>query len=300
MRDYKNVKIPKSYRSTSNRVIVKRVDVRRGSARTGRSAAGIGGLLLNTAAVITFAGVGFLGWQVYQTVLHADTLVVSGVDVKGVKHLTEANLKDIVDAFTGQNIFRVDLEAAARRARANPWVREVRIHRSLPNRITMVFVERTPAMVLDTGSTRYLMDDEAVIIERLMKEQALAWPLPTVVIKDYRARPGDQVTSEGMSEAVQLLGEIAARGGWQLANVTIKADSPDALSVVYADHEFKLGSGRYAEKLRRLAEVLADVKQRGIEIAYVDLRPERQAAVMVKKDGAKDKVQSTESKRKRK
>ena len=29
-------------------------------------------------------------------------------------------------------------------------------------------------------------------------------------------------------------------------------------------------------------EVMADVQQRGLEIAYVDLRPERQAAVMVK------------------
>jgi cell division protein FtsQ len=282
MRDYKNVKIPKSYRRASNRITVKRVDVGRGGARAGRSIVRLSSLLLKVVTVIMFAGAGYLGWQVYQGVLHADALVVSGVDVKGVRQLTEADLKGIVGAFTGQNIFRVDLEAAARRARANPWVRDVRIHRSLPNRITMVFVERTPAMVLDTGSARYLLDDEGVIIERLVKEQTLAWPLPVVAIKGYQGHPGDQVTSEGMSEAMQLLGEIAARGGWQLANVTIKANSPDSISVLYADHEFKLGSGRYAEKLRRLAEVLADVQQRGIEIAYVDLRPERQAAVMVK------------------
>ena len=69
--------------------------------------------------------------------------------------------------------------------------------------------------------------------------------------------------------------------------MTVKADSPESLSVVYAEHEFKIGSGRYGEKLRRLAEVMADVKERGLEIAYVDLRPERQAAVMVKKNRAK-------------
>ncbi|MGE5809197.1 MAG: hypothetical protein ACM32I_08730, partial [Nitrospirota bacterium] len=68
------------------------------------------------------------------------------------------------------------------------------------------------------------------------------------------------------------------------------ADSPEALSVEYADHEFKIGSGRYGEKLRRLAEVMADVKERGIEIAYVDLRPERQTAVMVKNDKGKGKI----------
>jgi cell division septal protein FtsQ len=272
--------------------MTKRVDLSRGGVRSRGSTARIGSILLKTVVVIMLAGGGFLGWQVYQVVMHSDALVVSGVDVKGIKQLTEADLKEIVSGFTGQNIFRVDLEAAARRARANPWVKEVRIHRSLPNRITMVFSERTPTMLLDAGSARYLMDDEGVVIERLGREQAKVWPLPVVAIKDYHARPGDQVTAEGLPEAMQLLGEIAARGGWQLANVTVRANSPDSLTVVYADHEFKMGSGRYAEKLRRLGEVMADVKQRGIEIAYVDLRPERQAAVMVKKN----KVQGTGTK----
>jgi cell division septal protein FtsQ len=288
MRDYKNVKVPRAYRGTSKRATVKRVDAGRGAVRTGRSMAGIGTVLLKTVVVIMLGGAGFLGWQVYQAVMHADALVVSGVDVKGVKQLTEADLRGIVEAFTGQNIFRVDLEAAARRARANPWVKEVRIHRSLPNRITMVFFERTPTMLLDTGSARYLMDDEGMVLERLRKEDAQAWPLPVVAIKNYHARPGDQVTAEGLAEAMLLLGEIAARGGWRLADVTVRANSPYALTVLYADHEFRMGSGRYAEKLRRLAEVLADVKQRGMEIAYVDVRPERQVAVMVKQD--KEKV----------
>jgi len=284
MRDYKNVKVPRSYRGKSNWTRTKRVDVGRGAMRTGSRSTGIGGVIVKMAVVIMLVGAGFLGWQVYQVLVHADALVVSGVDIKGVKQLTEADLRDIVTAFKGQNIFRVDLEAAARRARANPWVREVRIHRSLPNRITMVFSERTPTMILDTGSARYLIDDDGVVLERLQKENLTAWPLPVVAIKDYPARTGDQVTSEGLAEAVLLIQEIAERGGWQLANVTVRANSPDALTVLYADHEFRLGSGRYAEKLLRLAEVMADVKQRGLEISYVDVRPERQAAVMVKKD----------------
>jgi hypothetical protein len=70
----------------------------------------------------------------------------------------------------------------------------------------------------------------------------------------------------------------------------VKANSPETLSIVYAEHEFKIGSGNYREKLRRLAEVLEDVKQRSLDIAYVDLRPERQAAVMVKETRGKGKI----------
>ncbi len=217
--------------------------------------------------------------------MHADVFVISGVDMQGIKQLREEDLKEIAAVFTGQNIFRVDIDTAVRRARANPWVKEVRIYRKLPNRITMVFAERIPFAVLDTGTARYLMDEGGVVIERLAKERAAAWPLPVIAIRDYHARPGEQVNTQGLAEAMTLIAEIAARGGWQPADVTVKADSPDSLSVVYAEHEFKIGSGRYSEKLRRLAEVMADVQQRGQEIAYVDLRPERQAAVMVKKNG---------------
>lgn len=298
MRDYKNVKVPRSYRSTSNRGYVKRVEGGRGFARTGKSSGGVDALL-KFAMVLLLAACGVLCWLGYETIMHSDTFVVSGADIKGVKHMNEASLRDIVGDFKGRNIFRIDLEAAAGRARAYPWVKEVRIHRSMPNRITMAIVERTPSMLFDTGTARYLMDDEGVIIERIAKEQQADWPLPVVFIKDYKVRPGDQITAEALPEAIQLLAEIAARGGWQAAQVTIKASSPDALSIVYAEHEFKIGNGRYPEKLRRLAEVMADVQQRRIEIAYVDLRPEHQAAVMVKKNSGKFKVQSAESRKKR-
>jgi cell division septal protein FtsQ len=234
--------------------------------------------------IIVVAAGGWLGWQSYREIMHADVLQIAGVDVKGVKQLSEGDLREIVGAFRGQNIFRADLDAAIRRAYANPWIKDARVHRRLPNRISMIFTERVPVVILDTGSARYLMDDEGVIIERLKKERTAAWRLPVVVIKDYRTRPGDQVMSDSMKEALTLIAEISARGGWTLAEVTIRADSPETLSLLYADHEFRMGSGNYTEKLRRLGEVMADVQQRGLEIAYVDLRPERQAAVMVKND----------------
>lgn len=297
MRDYKNVRVPKSYRNGVRRTAVKPVNAGRASVQSRRSGSGLTGMVMTAVVVIVIAAGGFGAWQCYRVIMHADILMISGVDVKGIKQLREEDLKDIAAVFTGQNIFRVDINAAMRRAAANPWVKESHIYRKLPNRITMVFTERVPYAVLDTGSARYLMDEDGMVIERLAKERVPAWPLPVIAIKDYHARPGEQVAASGMAEAKALLDEIAARGGWKPADVTVRADSPDSLSVVYADHEFKIGSGRYGEKLRRLAEVMADVQQRGLEIAYVDLRPERQAAVMVKNQSSKSGVQSAGERR---
>ena len=236
--------------------------------------------------LVVLAGGSWLGWQAYRLLTHAEIFQISGVDVKGVRHLSEADLDDIAGMFKGQNIFRVDLEAAARRAHGNSWIKDIRIYRRLPNRISMTVVERVPDAILESGAGRYLIDNEAVAIERLAQAGASAWPLPVIAVKDSKAELGEPVNSEAIAEAQTLLAEISARGGWRLSEVMVKANTPETLSVVYASHEFKIGSGNYAEKLRRLAEVMADVKQRGLDIAYVDLRPERQAAAMVVKTPA--------------
>jgi cell division protein FtsQ len=282
MRDYKNVKVPRSYRGSSNRSTVKRAIVGRAPGRSRTGGTGIKQVALQIITVVMIAAGGVLAWKAYQMLMHAEMFQIAGVDVKGAKQVSQADLREIAGVFTGQNIFRVDLEAPVRRARTNPWVKDVRIYRRLPNRISMVVTERAAFALLDTGAGKYVMDNEGVVIDRIVKESASEWQLPVVAVKDYRVRPGEQAAYEGMAESLTLIAEIAERGGWRLNEVTIKAGSPETLSILYADHEFKIGTGNYAEKLRRLVEILSDGTQRGLEIAYVDLRPERQAAVMVK------------------
>jgi len=182
MRDYKNVQVPRKYRTSSNRVTVKRIEVSRAA---GRSAAGrVKSAALKCLVIIVIAAGSWLGWQAYLIITHAEMFQISGVDVKGVRQLNETDLKNIVGAFTGQNIFRVDLDAIVRRARANTWVKAVRIYRSLPNRISMVITERVPYALLDTGKGRFVMDNEGVIIDRLVNEKTAIWPLPVVAVKD--------------------------------------------------------------------------------------------------------------------
>jgi len=284
MRDYKNVKVPRKYRTGATRVSVKRVDVTRGMGKAVQAGGGPKRLFVNALVLLVIAGGCWLGWQAYRLVTQADIFQIAGVDVKGTRQLGGSELKAIAGVFTGQNIFQVDLEEAAQRARANPWVKDVRVHRSLPNRITMVFTERVPSAILDTGAGRYIMDSDGVVIERLAKDGDAAWPLPVIAVRGAKAHPGEPAPGEALPDAFLLLAEIASRGGWKPADVTLRADSPESVSIVYAGHEFKFGSGNYGEKLRRLAEVMKDVQQRNLEMAYVDLRPERQAAVMVLKN----------------
>lgn len=279
MKDYKNVKVPRSYRTTNRRTMTKRVNVGRGPARRGAEKGALGAVL----AVLLTAGLCYGGWEAYRWLTTADMFQIAGVDVRGVRSVSDAEIRDLAGMFTGQNVFHVDLDAATRRALANPWVREVRIERSLPNRISMIFTERVPRAVLQAANGRYLIDSEGVVMAPVPKDEAAATGLPVIAVRDFRAVPREAVTAGAVAEALELARELAVRGGWDPGAVTVKADSPETVAIVYADHEFRMGSGNYGEKLKRLGEIAADMRQRGLEYSYVELRPERQAAVMVAK-----------------
>ncbi len=277
MRDYKNVKVPRRYRTTSNRPAVRRVETRTEPKRRSGSVKGQLGTVLT---VLVTAALCYGVWEGYRWLTHAEMFSIAGVDVKGVRSMSDENIRDVATMFTGQNVFRVDLGDATRRVMADPWVRDVRIERRLPNRISIFVAERVPRAVLHAANGKYLIDGEGVV---MVPAGSAAPPLPVIALRDGHAASREPVTKGAVPEALELLDELATRGGWDLAGVTVKADSSETITIVYADHEFRIGSGNYNEKLRRMGEIVADMRQRGLTYTSVELRPERQAAVMVAK-----------------
>jgi len=290
MRDYKNVTVPKKYRVNTTRL--ERTSVKQSTRRVVRTQvprAGSG--LLKIVMFIMVMGTGYLGWHTYQWTERTGFFQISGIDVRGVSRVGEEDIKAIAGVFTGQHIFRADIQGAARRARSHPWVKNVKIERRLPNRISMLIEERVPVVIVEAGGGRFLADADGMIIERLQKNAPGAWPLPVMTMRGGSLRAGEEIRSEEFAEAFTLVQELRKRGGWRLEDVVIRADSASSLTIVYAGHEIRIGAGRYDEKLHRLSEVMTDIKRRGIQFAYVDLRPERQAAVMIEKQ----RVQGTGS-----
>jgi len=284
MKDYKHVKVPRSYRSSNKRTVTRRVDAGIGGNK--RGSAGPSGSFGTVLVVILTAALCFGAWKGYGWMTGAEVFQIAGVDVQGTRMVGDDEVRAMAALFTGQNIFRIDPAAAVRKALANPWVKDVRIERKLPNRISMVFTERTPRVVLQAANGRYLLDESGVVIVPA-GESDRSRSLAAISVRDWRAAPGVPVTAEALPEAMALIDALAGRGGWDLGAVTVKADSAETITVLYANREFRIGSGNYEEKLRRLGEIVSDMNRQGIAYSAVELRPERQAAVMVVKEKSK-------------
>lgn len=284
MRDYKHVKVPRGYRASNRRTATRRVEA---APSRGKRTGSVAGSAVSVLFVLLTAALCYGAWEGYLWLTQAETFQVAGVDVQGAYRVREEEVRSMAALFTGQNIFRVDPDAAVRRARTNPWVASVRVERKLPNRISMVITERTPRAVLHAANGSFLIDLSGTVIIPAVPGDASSRCLAGIALKDLRAVPGEPVTAPALPEAFALLDALAERGGWDLGSVTVRADAPDTIAIVYANREFRIGSGRYDEKLRRLGEIVSDMNRQKLEYTSVELRPERQAAVMVVKDRGK-------------
>ena len=277
MRDYKNVKVPRRYRIASSAATTRRA-APPPSRKTGKRA----GVFAKALTIIAIAGGCYCGWLGYKWFAESEVFQISAVDVQGVRRLGEQDLKIFADAFTGQNIFLVDLDLVAKRAADHPWIKDVRIYRRLPNRVIVRIAERVPIALLNAGTGLYLVDEDCMVLERLSRPPESS-DLPIISAHIHGPAKGRVIDDHAVQSSILLLKELSARGGWRIGDVRVKADTPESISVLYAGKEFKLGRGSYEEKFRRLSEITSDMKRRGLDFAYMDLRPERQAAVMVKK-----------------
>jgi cell division protein FtsQ len=258
---------------------MRRAEYGGGTRRGGQPRALLAALLAGALA----AGLCYGAWAGYRWLSGAELFRIAGVDIQGVRRASEEEMRTLAGRFTGQNIFSVDLEEAARRMSADPWVQDLRIERKLPNRISIVIRERVPRAVLQAANGRFLIDRAGTVI--VPAGGATEEGVPVIAVGSWTAAAGAPLEAPALRPALELLDELQARGGWDTGAMTLRAESPESVAVLYAGHEFRIGDGNFPEKLQRLGEVVSDMNRRGIAYTYIDVRPDRQAAVMVKPEG---------------
>lgn len=129
---------------------------------------------------------------------------LKAVLVKGNCAIAESQLISAAGLTRGENIFTIDLAAAAERVARNPWVSGCRLARILPDRIIIEVTERTPAAVFQNGDGFHLADDSGALLQKV--ETPSTWPsLPLVTAGDATVSAADAVaTGIGIARAMAL------------------------------------------------------------------------------------------------
>lgn len=151
-----------------------------------------------------------------QATAHAG-FAIGEVTVAGRSRTDPEELRRLLNLEEGAPIFGFDPAAAAARIAAIPWVADVRIRRSLPDKISIDLTERVPVAMWQDGSTLAVIDREGRILTRDNLEEFSY--LPLVAGKDAHRHIADLSMMLNAEPALADYLESAVRVGerrWDL------------------------------------------------------------------------------------
>ncbi len=225
--------------------------------------------------IVTALAVG--GWWLYSSPL----LTIQDVQIEGNVVVPAEQARTVAD-LDGRSIFQPELDAARERLLLLPVVKDVQIDRDWPNGVKITLAERTAWGLWQLGTTRYVIDDEGVVVELAAPAGA-----PLIVQRDASIATlvvGDSVDAGAMAVATQLVATAQQTLGRsvrslefsQAEGLTAFLEStfggPD-LRVVFGD-----GQG-YDFKLASLFQVLKLAEEEGRTLSRIDLRFGERVAV---------------------
>lgn len=96
---------------------------------------------------------------------HSPRLALREIRITGTRHLAQATILSRAAVALGTNLLHVDSDAIAARLTSEPWLKQVRVRRELPNILHIELIEHEPAALVSLESI-YLCDSDGVVFKR--------------------------------------------------------------------------------------------------------------------------------------
>ncbi len=193
---------------------------------------------------------------------------VSDIQVEGNEHYTDAEIIKAIDIEQGDNLFLFDRFAAISRVFAKlPYVEQVSVDRSLPNKVTVSVVECKALAYLQVGDEEWTIDHSCKILGKAA-EGELESLIPIVGINPGTLMIGEKLLTADGDEALvdylaQVLYQLQERGLAPMVN-KIDFSNPDAVKISYGNGKYIInlgGSSNVEYKFGMIVSVMAQLKE---------------------------------------
>ena len=192
-------------------------------------------------------------------------LRVSDIQVEGNVHYTDAEIIQAIDIEEGDTLFFFDRFAALSRVFAKlPYVREVTVERSLPNKVIITVEESQALAYIVLGEEKWTIDQDCKVLGKATEEE-LAGLIPIEGVSPGTLMIGEMLTtSDGNTEIVSYIAEVLyqleERGLYTQVG-RIDFSDPKNVEFAYADKvTVKIGNSSKVEyKFGMLVSVLGQL-----------------------------------------
>jgi cell division septal protein FtsQ len=211
-----------------------------------------------------------VAWAVGDDVRRADTFRITRLELAA-----DASLR-VPPSLIGANLLTVDLRAlSGQLQQQQPWLKEVRVVRLLPNTLRIEPVLRQPIAQVRLGQW-YLVDADGVLLPGAHAEPVDGVPrVAGLTAAADAARAGARPTDERLTVALRVA-ELLAQVPWLAARrpTEINVSQPDQLRFRLKDGtEVRCGSvAELPTHLGRLRAALKTLARHPLEVATIDVR----------------------------
>jgi cell division protein FtsQ len=141
-------------------------------------------------AICVIAAAGGAIWLGYRFVTTSSRYAITAIEVRGGHRVTADEVRAMIPASLGDNVFSTSADAIARALRAHPWIASATAQRILPGKILVEIREHEPAAIAVIGDP-YLVGPDGRPFKRAQIEAGDGAGLPIVTGLDRAAYARD-------------------------------------------------------------------------------------------------------------
>ncbi|HVN78575.1 MAG TPA: FtsQ-type POTRA domain-containing protein [Terriglobia bacterium] len=216
--------------------------------------------------------------------MHSPRLSVSIKKIQGLHYVSESQVQLKLSELESRNrnLFCLDLDEIRRSIEQIPWVSEVVVYRTFPDKLTIEVKERRPIAFAKVDAATMLVDEEGVLLER-NSEMKTQFDFPVIVglepgfDSEILARNRERLLL--YQALIQSLDENGANLSKDLSEIYLQ--DPDNVAIILNDDTVLvyLGKTDFQEKFRHYLAMGKDLKQKYPKLDSVDLRFQNQVIV---------------------
>lgn len=230
-------------------------------------------LIRTLGAVTLLAGTGLGLWEGYRALVRLPYFRVAEVQVEGNLQVAAEDIIASLGLTPDTSILEVDLEALARRALENPWIKEASVRRRLPLSLSVQVVERIPEAVF-IADRRYLLSADGVILATLGNGELPTLPTLRAATPRHVA-VGERILTSEMVQGLAVWRQFQlanALQGERAHEIVMARDGSYVVNLGRQMPAIRLQARDLEGQLRRLGAALAASGRRLDGFADVDLR----------------------------
>ncbi|MEW6189029.1 MAG: FtsQ-type POTRA domain-containing protein [Actinomycetota bacterium] len=216
-------------------------------------------LILLVLALIVWGGI-----RIY----NSDLFNIKRINVTGNSHLSDEHIVKRARVPRKTSLLKIPLKQIRNRLLQEPWVKDVRILRHLPNTLEIRIRERKPMAIIPIDESFILIDGEGFVLECRGDLKGLDMP----AIRDLKIgsfQIGKRLRSKSLSNALACLRELDPDLRDSLNMVS--ASSADKLSL-YTKDDVEILYGKAENNSKKNFIIKKILSEPGGKIIFIDVR----------------------------